>query len=313
VTALDLSRAPSLAPELWLPDAPELWRPSREIVRTAGGYTPGPVQHRRAASSGPTPPTPPAGALLAIDGLDLSTLYQDRPAPGTTPVTTDGQYIGTARDVSGSSNHLAAPLDAARYTYNAGSNQRLRAANSVLIGPQLTCSAWTVGICWRMRTALAVSGAASLLVVRTATTPAPLWLELILTRISGYQQLSFAGGITTGGITSVGWGGSAGTSLGTTSHWAVISCTGTSLSSPGSYTLTIDGEEQLSDGGSPTLVASGTLASPGASATTSLGSRWDGSTGSVQSAVDIGRLRVYGSQLDSTGRAQLGAWCAVAL
>ncbi len=52
---------------------------------------------------------------ILIDPSDLSTLFQD--TAGTTPVTSSGDPVGLALDKSGNDNHLTAPSDSARPTY----------------------------------------------------------------------------------------------------------------------------------------------------------------------------------------------------
>ena len=257
------------------------------------------------ATARSAPLVPPDASLLILDGLTLSSLYQDRPSPGTVPVTADTQPIAVARDLSGNVNHLFAVTDTGRMAYNTTTNQRLRAngSTSVLTGPQLTATAWSLVIVWRLRAVLSVGGAASLIVIKTGP---DRWCEAILTNIGGYQQLSFVANMTVGGLPSVGFGGYGSTSFGTASQCAVLTYDGVGgASDPASYTA-------LHNNASTPITTSNALAAAASSAVTSLAARYANAI-SITGPVDIGRVAFYPSKLTGAALARASAWGMAAL
>lgn len=85
------------------------------------------------------------------DPSDTSTLFQD--AAGTTPVTTAGDPVRLILDLSGNGNHLTAPSDAARPTYQTsgglhwldfdGVDDEMNTASALPFSPELfNCTAF---------------------------------------------------------------------------------------------------------------------------------------------------------------------------
>ena len=244
---------------------------------------------------------PPSGSSLLLDPLRVSSLYQSLPSPGTTMVSQDGDPLAVVRDFSGVGNTFEAPTGLSLASYTTSSRQRIsmNGTSSVLVGPQINATTWTMGLAWRLRSALGSGQAVSLMVVRIA---ASFWCEVLLTNIGGYQSLSFSSGIQNGSsTTSVGF--SSADLFTTNQQYAVISYNGGTVTSTASYTLAYKGVEQIPS----TIVASGDVASSGANQRTSIGGRYNSGI-TVTGQVDFGRVGFYAVQLPEVRRERFGSW-----
>lgn len=251
------------------------------------------------AAGGPAPwaPTDVAGLELFLDADDTSVLFQN--SGGTGAVTTTSDPVGYAGDKSGNNRHFV----------QATSGQRLLWQSDGLGGGHASILADDVDDRLDRSPAFGVVGAQTwALTFRLAAVPGSSEIDgvldlsaggksspLVVCNFSGYQNITwcfdFSGSVTAVGINPT---------LDTTRHSLLIIYNGSGSTTPGNYSVYLDGVAQTVNASSAFVATSGsTLANL--------------ANGSFPAALHLGKAIVYSGALSGADLTNLQAYLAGAI